>query len=171
MGFKKKKEVSTLSANSIIQGFIDRVMVNKAQNKIIPNVFLGHWECDLLEITKSDYLYEYEVKITRSDFKADAEKEKRYFKKENIKKHDHIVQGKRTNYFYYIVPMNMIAVSEVPEFAGLIYCENYNGYFSFNIVKSAPKLHSIKATAEQKYKILESCYYRFHSLRKKNDKI
>ena len=28
-------------------------------------------ECDVLSVTKSDYICEYEIKISKSDFKAD----------------------------------------------------------------------------------------------------
>ena len=33
-------------------------------------------ECDVISISKSNYIYEYEVKISRSDFKADFKKPK-----------------------------------------------------------------------------------------------
>ena len=37
------------------------------------------WEIDVLSLNKSNYLTEFEVKISRSDFKADAKKKKWVF--------------------------------------------------------------------------------------------
>jgi len=65
----------------------------------------GLQECDVISVSKSDYIYEYEIKISRGDFKKDFIKEK----------HNHILNEKFTytrkgellfrvcNYFNYIV--------------------------------------------------------------------
>ena len=40
-----------------------------------PNKHLDNWfECDMLSITKADFLHEYEIKISGSDFKTDFKK-------------------------------------------------------------------------------------------------
>lgn len=42
---------------------------------VLPNYTPGKWwECDVFEVTKNGYFVEYEVKLTRSDFLADARK-------------------------------------------------------------------------------------------------
>lgn len=46
-------------------------MCERRSNLVFPNIYIGSWEADILEITKSGYTYEYEVKISKSDFKAD----------------------------------------------------------------------------------------------------
>lgn len=127
----------------------------------------GLAECDVLRITGSGMTYEYEIKISRSDFRAD-------FKK--IYKHE-VLQGKlknevkysewykadideewlnenngsvgRTSYFYYCCPTNLIKESEVPKYAGLIYVEGD----CMEIVKKAPRLHSFKATEKLMRKV------------------
>ena len=65
---------------------------------------MGLQECDVISVSKSDYIYEYEIKISRADFKKDFVKEK----------HTHIINEKYTkvskgelvyllpNYFNYI---------------------------------------------------------------------
>jgi hypothetical protein len=63
-----------LSANQIITWFMRERMHTNQSSKLFPNTYLGNWEADVFEVTKSGYLYEYEVKITRADFKKDAEK-------------------------------------------------------------------------------------------------
>jgi hypothetical protein len=108
---------------------------------------MGLQECDVLSISKSDYIYEYEVKISRGDFKKDFIKEK----------HSMITEGKHTrewkggmqylvpNYFYFVVPENLISVDEIPEYAGLIYVNEKQNY---ETIKKAPLIHKIKASPD-----------------------
>lgn len=58
----------------IIQGFCDHVFRDKKGNRIFPNIFVGKWEADLLEVTRSRLTYEYEVKVSRCDFHKDKRK-------------------------------------------------------------------------------------------------
>lgn len=68
---------------------------------------------DILICTKSMYLLDIEVKISRADFKRD-------FKK--ITKHLCLQNGQcGVNYFYFACPTNLIKPSEIPCYAGLIY--------------------------------------------------
>ena len=68
-------------------------------------------ECDILSVTKNNYLREIEIKISVSDFKAD-------FKK----KHNH--EG-NIRQFYYAVPYYMLEDIKVfvPEHAGILVAE------------------------------------------------
>ena len=120
--------------------------------------FSGHMqECDVLSISKADYIYEYEVKISISDFKADFKKEKHKLITEKIFNETVtlIKEGNRTfespnpyyvpNYFYFVVPENLISVEEIPDYAGLIYMKE-NG--KFETIKKALILHKTKASNE-----------------------
>jgi hypothetical protein len=105
---------------------------------------MGLMECDVLSISKADYIYEYEIKISRADFKKDFIKEK----------HTHIINEKYTrtrkgalvyllpNYFNFVTPKDLISIDEVPDYAGLIYM---NEDSSFTIVKKPKLLHKTKA--------------------------
>ena len=80
------------------------------QNIVVPNVSFGivrysyekgkekydelH-ECDILKVTLSGYATEYEIKVSESDFKADAKK-----------KHSH--DSKFIKQMYYVVPFEML---------------------------------------------------------------
>ena len=64
----------------IIQGFCDHVFRDKKGNRIFPNIFVGKWEADLLEVTRSRLTYEYEVKVSRCDFHKDKKKSDKYGK-------------------------------------------------------------------------------------------
>lgn len=105
----------------------------------------GLGECDVMSVSKSNYIYEYEVKISKSDFKADFKKKKH----KNMSKRKSINESKgyyySPNYFYFVVPSGLIDINDVPEYAGLMYV-NENG--SFNKIKKAPKLHSEKASVD-----------------------
>ena len=45
----------------IINGFCEFVFRDRKGNKIYPNVFVGAWEADLLEVTRSNLTYEYAI--------------------------------------------------------------------------------------------------------------
>ncbi len=61
-----------------IQNMIFRYYHQDRSNKIIPNVKLYDYEADLLRITKAGFLHEYEIKLTKSDYKADFKKSKKH---------------------------------------------------------------------------------------------
>lgn len=126
------------------------------QHSPITTHFTGYGlsECDVISISKSNYIYEYEVKISRSDFKADFKKEKHKLMTERksvterlIKENNEMIKDVwyfTPNYFYFVVPKDLIGIEEVPEYAGLIYAsEDLN----FEIVKKAPLIHKEKATS------------------------
>ena len=79
----------------IIQGFCDHVFRDKKGNRIFPNIFVGKWEADLLEVTRSRLTYEYEVKVSRCDFHKDKKKSDKYGKN----KFDVVTSGQRTKMY------------------------------------------------------------------------
>jgi hypothetical protein len=102
------------------------------------------WEIDVLSLNKSDYLTEYEVKVSRSDFKADAKKRKWQFYTNRVSK---LI----SNYFYYVCPAGLIKENEIPDFAGLIYATEKG----LEWIKKAPRLHKEKC---DRNKVLEKFY-------------
>lgn len=171
-----------MTAKEIINYWCNDVFRERRQNKVFPNVFFDGFEADILELTKSGYASEYEVKISRADFKNDSLKERNWYKGREVDLNKYIIlkNGNRVNYFYYVVPKGLITVNEIPEFAGLIYVEEYE-YKCFsmekgnhvvmrmrsNVIKSAPKLCKDKFPVDRLFKCLESTYYRFHTQRMK----
>ena len=114
----------------------------------------GLSECDVISISKSDYIYEYEVKISRSDFKADFKKEKHKLMLEGVGTKQRLIKENNKmisdtwyltpNYFYFVVPENLIKIEEIPDYAGLMYM---NENLEFDIIKKAPLIHKTKATS------------------------
>ena len=85
--------------------------LNVRVNLIVPNVSWGllDYEADIVSLTKAGYATEVEIKVSKSDLRAD-------FKK--LIQHD----SNLFKYFYYAVPDDMrdFALSIIPESAGLL---------------------------------------------------
>jgi len=114
----------------------------------------GFAEMDVAKITSTDYIYEYELKVSRGDFlkevknfteKIDRQKYWKHFmmlesfnsKKKKYKRKTNTIPNK----FYFVCPKDLIKESELLEFQGLIYVdENYN----FEVIKEAKFLHKDK---------------------------
>lgn len=134
-------------------------------SKVFRNCYIDNFECDILEVNQSGFTTEYEVKISRSDFKNDR---KKLDLSRNVLKDDLIQLGNRTNYFYYVVPENLLSVDEIPEYAGLIYVKQKQEskrytMLMFERIKKAPKLHKNKIQTETYIEILEKIYLKFMS--------
>ena len=83
---------------------------NPRINIIVPNVSWGlgfNYECDLLVVTKAGYATEIEIKVTRSDIKADFSK-----------RHTH--GSKKIRRFFYAVPDYLSNCDLLPTDCGLI---------------------------------------------------
>lgn len=124
-------------------------------------------EVDVLSLNKNDYTTEFEVKISRSDFKADAKKKKW---KWYVLKH----KKRCPNYFYYVCPSGLISIDEIADYSGLIY---YNGE-QLEVIKKASMIHNGKSDrtklltkfcrvmSERLY--LGSCRMTFEGYKRKN---
>lgn len=91
------------------------------QHIIVPNCFINFntskpHECDLLIIKKSGYADEVEIKMSRSDLKAD-------FKKA----HGHI--SSKLKHLYYAMSTDLYEACKdlIPDHAGVITVSNYGG--------------------------------------------
>lgn len=88
---------------------------NFRQNLIVPNVSWGLYlnnstlhECDLLVLTKSNYLWEVEIKVSKSDLIADKKKT-----------HGHI--NKNIKRLYFAIPEYLKdSIEHIPKRAGII---------------------------------------------------
>lgn len=179
-----------------IQKRLDRFFADSTKKYVIENLYVFSWESDKLIETRSGLLYEFEIKVSKSDFKNDFKNKKdkhcilegaeeyvpsykkpdypddsygQYFKTERYKK---------PNFFYYAVPENLITVDEVPQYAGLIYVlpdtfTSADGRYmwdGFYVVKQAPKIHSTKYSDDD-LKLGEKFYYNMLSWKEKCHKM
>lgn len=106
-----------MSRTKDIQRLVGKQQALKFHNPVVQNITpLSFSEFDVLSVSKSGFVYEFEVKISRSDFKADAKKRK--FAKYAA---PHVYASIIPNYFSYVCPKDLISESEIPIYAGLYY--------------------------------------------------
>lgn len=150
---KVKPNLSTEVSYRMYTWLLDRYF------PIVPNIYLFNWESDLLAINKtSKFTSEYEIKISRGDFKQD-------FKK--VDKHQTISDSFKykcnfqsiPNYFYYVTPPGLLDKKELPEYSGLIEVG-----VGVRVVKKAPILH--KQILQLEEKLLTKGYFKFWNLKK-----
>lgn len=61
----------------------------KYRDVVIPNTYFTGYECDLLTVTSHGKIIDFEIKISRADFKADAKKSKWWKDREAGFKREH----------------------------------------------------------------------------------
>lgn len=139
------------------------------------------WEADTWEITDSFFSIEYEVKLTRADFKKDAfkadEPPKYHWRSEtpewgpHLSKHVRLQMGDPNgpSQFYFVTPQGMLTAADIPHWAGWATVSRRNQYYKppfhldLHIEKKAPRLHKEKVD-EKAVRAIHKCgYYRFHS--------
>lgn len=133
---------------------------------IIPNFYRNGYEMDLYKLTKSGYVVEYEIKISKSDFKADMKKGFKIWNSEDrILKHDIIKNGERSNRFFFVVPSDLIKPDEIPEYCGLIYYDEKID--RLDLIKNAKLLHKNKEDLSAYRELAMQLSFREDMLRKK----
>jgi len=122
---------------------------NSGNDIVVPNWYIRGRECDVLRITKAGVSYEYEIKVSRSDFFADFKKQHVHWNGEvSGNKHTKMKAGDRCNKFFFVVPFELIKIDECPDYAGLIYFHenpfDKGQYSKLWVVKPAPMIHKEK---------------------------
>jgi hypothetical protein len=140
---------------------IEKVLIQNLADRAFP-IYLrnysnqGFSDADVFGVSNSGYMYEYEIKVSRSDFVADIKnkycKHRLLKEKEAIHTFNKWKKGKITeetydrivipNKFYYSCPVGLINKDDIPDYSGLIYIDENNKYIE---IKSAPLLHHYKA--------------------------
>lgn len=153
----------------------------KGQRWIVPN-FNGFYtgEMDVCSVMKSGMVNEFEIKVTRADFKADSKKQKHEILSDVTQTGLLVRQIPRwdggfnelnitaPNFFYYVVPRDLITPEEIPAYAGLIYINPENSH-DIRTIKKAKRIHANPITDEKRYKIADSLMWRFWNMKRKNN--
>ncbi len=147
------------------------------------------WEADLVSVTRSNFIHEYEIKISRSDFLADFKKTKHRLLKEkwsnghsySITKdelekicakwepearealtHLHYNEIKQIpNYFWFVCYGFDVSLEEIPEYAGYIKIEESVDYIFVNRIKEPPRIHRHKLDDKQREHLYGSINARY----------
>jgi len=105
-----------------IQSTICKAEIHKGNHVAENFTYFFAGELDVISLHKSGYVSEFEVKVSRSDFKADAKKMKWQWY-ENVKLQ--VDTAHCPNYFYYVCESvngkPLIDVSDVKDYHGLIH--------------------------------------------------
>lgn len=162
-----------LTAGNIIDALI---RPRWRRNFVLPNYTpAGWWECDVFEMTEAGFFREYEVKVSRGDFFADANKAKtgwkvedrRLVQTEGERKHDLLAAGspKGPCLFWYVTPPGLVRPDELPAWAGLIEMTGRGWAAREQVIRPAPKLHREKVADGVASHARGVCYWRMHDLR------
>lgn len=137
---------------SKIQRILTRYLVREKNHKIVaPNITnIFGWECDLISVTPANLIHEFEIKISRSDYLADAKKAKHFIMANKIH-----TSRRFANYFWYVASFDL-PLSDLRSHAGLISIAGG----VIRILKPAPKLHAQKLTPIHFDKIARSLTYK-----------
>lgn len=146
--------------------------VRSASQIVMPNFTPCKWfECDVWRVTSSGLAVEYEIKLTVSDFRADARKrgpskgvavDGRWEYVAQPTKHGRLAQAdpRGPSRFFYAVPEDMADI-EVPSWAGLIVARPCGANRAvLSTKKPAPKLHHHLADDRSIAVARRNCYYR-----------
>lgn len=142
------------------------------RNWLLPSYIPHNWfECDLFEVTKSGYWTEYEIKVSRSDFFADA-------KKGNCRnnswttpgitlgnKHEILAGRERgPNRFYFVTAKDIVGPEDIPEWAGWLEARSERlssaGIVGLRKRKLAPRRHNERLEQGIKEHAESVVYYR-----------
>lgn len=141
----------------------------------------GWWECDVIEVTKAMYWKEYEIKLSRSDFKADARKTRERsvrdpegphswsYKTETHNKHELLAAGseKGPSQFWFVTPVGLLTVDDIPTWAGWMEVDttmnSYTNREGLILIKQkhAPRLHNKKFSDEQLLELYRNGFNRY----------
>jgi hypothetical protein len=168
-----------------IQNSLYRTLGQRGHWGIVPNFHAFGWECDMFSILKSGRTCEWEIKISRKDFRADFKKKLKHqilsegarelttweknwpaaYLKGKINAAG-LVEVDRPNYFTYCCPPDVIKPEEVPEYAGLMYITG--NYFQTDI-KRPKLLHKKTYDKKLEDKICLALMYRYWGCRLKKE--
>ena len=148
---------------STIQSALYGEMSQKGHGYIIPNIYLGYEESDLISVTKAGYIYEYEIKISRADFKAD-------FKKGRHERLKNDLTQWRTC-FWFVTPVGLVRPDEIPDYAGHIEVRERHAGSQIQVLcvekKRAKRFKAKKLSEYQKAQICNSLMIRFWKAQKR----
>lgn len=139
---------------AIIQNKLHWFVVRKQHSLYVPNVYFYNYnESDFISVTKTNYVHEYEIKISKSDFKAETKKNRPI----------------KANFFWFVVPDGLIAEKDIPKGTGLIYvcCDHRRNYYFCEVKVKAKRRHRTKITSEKKCELLRKIMLRYWDIRLK----
>jgi len=137
-------------------------LFDSRRNLIVPNVSwgLGIHECDLLIVTKNNYAYEVEIKISKADILQDRKK-------------THAHNSKKIKFLYFAIPKHLLScIDLIPERAGIIIADRdkydtcFASFLPNRTVKANPDARPL--TDQERLKVAELGCMRIFDLKRAN---
>lgn len=149
------------------------------RNLIVPRVSdwsgLTLFEIDLLILSKSKYATAIEIKVSKSDLKADLNKKQH-------KRIDQVIPPggeyfyhyfQNLKYFYYAVPneLHEYALLQIPSFAGLLIAKKYVDEIKIFEIRKPKLLFNTKWTDEMRFQLARLGTMKLLTLKEKLDNV
>ena len=141
---------------------------------VLPNCYLfGENESDLVSVTKSGYVWEYEIKVSRRDFLADKRKSRHQWYSGSSfgdcsgwYRRPGTPEPRKPNRFFYVVEEGVANAEDLPEYAGLLVARrNEDGEVYVRREKMAPVLNKERASTELLLRIGSGFSFRYWRFR------
>ena len=142
-----------------IQYALYQELLRRGHKIIVPNVSWSYfsWEADLISITKANYLNEFEIKISLSDFQKDFLKSKHRVLKNPLGRY------RIPNYFWYVAPIKAIPLC-IPDYAGLIEVVQQDYRIILNQIKKPKQLHTKSMLERDVMTILRTIMFKYWNM-------
>ena len=172
--YGKPRKSPAITENKI-QCRLFTYLQQKGHYYIAPNAKIFHTgEMDVCSVLKkSGFLNEYEIKLSRGDFKKDFKKKLKHkilAREETSYKTwgGKIFEYTSPNYFYFVTPKDLVTEDELPVYAGLIYFDAENfAWHKFEVVKKAVLIHSTPISTADKFNISKALMWRCWTAKEK----
>ena len=159
--------MTRLSAAQAALLFID----NRPGGLMVANFMAPGWfEVDVGWATPTDQFHEYEIKLSRADFKADFRKSRRRFRdgrRIEESKHELLAGGGPgcPHRFSFLTPQGLLQVGAIPPYAGLVefttqVVPGHGPVMRCRVVKRSRRLHSRPLDPLFRQSMLTSFYHR-----------
>lgn len=134
---------------------------------VVPNAIVKNWfECDVLSVSGSGYWWEFEIKISKTDFLNDALKTARIggYGSKPVHKYSAIQEKQGPARFCYVTPEGLLNKDDIPEFAGLWEVDKFK---RVREVIKPPTLHMEKLDQKVVDDLYRKMYWRYWKLAEK----
>lgn len=135
---------------------------SRSVSMVIPNVYwaFGHYEKDLVVITKAGYAWEIEIKVSRADLIKDKEK-----------RHNHTAYNDKFKFLYFAIPKELEShIEHIPEGAGIIIVseeDRATWWRGCKIIREPQKKSDYKLSVEEQLSIARLSAHRMWVMKKK----
>lgn len=158
---------------SKLQDRLSAELIDRGHEYVVPNVSCWGrtWEADLVSVTQSGYAYEFEIKLTGSDFERDKAKDRHVCLQDT---HEGGIEGRRvgtwrgvgpSRFFYVVGPDVDLDRIEVPDYAGLIDASSHRLILTGTKMTDAPRLHGNKVEEDVKEYLSRGLMWRYWKAR------